>query len=370
MWRMRSTLSAAGIAALLLLPAALAAQGAVGGVVRDESGAPLAGVRISIEHDSVMAVLTSRNGSFVVERVPAGRTHLQASKLGYRPVEAMVTVPRDSAVIVNITLVRMTQQLQDVVVSAGLRNQVRGVVLDSAGAPVPGVIVEVTGLRRRMTTSEDGEFVFTDLDPGVYLMQWRKPGYNVAHRSVRMVDGIERDLSIRLRPIGDTRYTAELAAIVAQEAGRRQGFAGNEAALVGRDELERFGKARLIDVLANSSGGAAFRRVPTTCVLVNGYEAAVTGIAGSMERAGQAAAGPSSIKGSMDAALNPGAGGGARNAEAPPMSWLSHFRADEVELVEIYPIGTENSRTLCGRFSMSSGCGCPPDPSGIVLWLR
>lgn len=368
LWRMRSTLGAVGMA-LLFLPAAMAAQGAIGGVVRDEAGVPLAGVRISVEHDSVMAVLTGRNGSFLVERVPAGRTHIRASKIGYRPVEAMVSVPRDSAVIVNITLVQAPQQLQDVVVTGELRNQVRGVVLDSAGAPVPGVIVEVTGLRRRMTTSEDGEFVFTDLDPGTYLMQWRKPGYTVAHRSVRMVNGIERDLSVRLRPIGDSRYTAELAAIVAQEAGRRQGFAGNGAAIVGRDELDRFGKSRLIDVLANSSGGDAYRRVPTTCLLVNGYEAAVTGIGGFAARPGPAAAGPQSVKASLDAALNPGAGG-ARNAGAPAMSWLSHFRADEVEMVEIYPLGTENSRTLCGRFSQSSGCGCPPDPSGIVIWLR
>ena len=49
---------------------------------------------------------------------------------------------------------------------------------------------------------------------------------------------------------------------------------------------------------------------------------------------------------------------------------LPFLRASEVELVEIYPEGSENSRTLCGRFPPSSGCSCPPEPSGIVVWLK
>nr|MBP7551405.1 hypothetical protein [Gemmatimonadaceae bacterium] len=49
---------------------------------------------------------------------------------------------------------------------------------------------------------------------------------------------------------------------------------------------------------------------------------------------------------------------------------LGFFRASEVELVEIFPAGSENSRTFCGRFPPSTGCNCPPDPAGLVVWLR
>jgi hypothetical protein len=49
---------------------------------------------------------------------------------------------------------------------------------------------------------------------------------------------------------------------------------------------------------------------------------------------------------------------------------LGFLRASEVELVEIFPEGSDNSRTLCGRFPPSSGCSCPPEPAGIVVWLK
>ncbi len=47
-------------------------------------------------------------------------------------------------------------------------------------------------------------------------------------------------------------------------------------------------------------------------------------------------------------------------------SWLNHFRANEVELVEVFPAGADYSGTISARFTPSSGCG----ESALIIWLR
>ena len=57
----------------------------------------------------------------------------------------------------------------------------------------------------------------------------------------------------------------------------------------------------------------------------------------------------------------------------PPKGLAHTFRADEVELIEVYPEETEHSGTLCSRLGHSSACGCPPykfNPPTLVIWLR
>lgn len=343
----------------------LAAQGIVAGVVRSEDGEPLAGVRVSILRDvGAIAVLTAPDGRFLLEGVPSGPQAFEARKTGYRTAQARVTVPQDSAVIVNITLVAEAQLLPGVLIEAEFRNSVGGVVLDSTDQPIAGVIVEVIGQGNRMTTGKDGRFVFTDLDPGLYLMQWRKAGYAVAQMSVRMVNKLERDFAVRLRPLGKDGLTPEVAAVVAHETNRRLGFAGGRAKVIGRDELERFGAATLSVALKGSSAMDAYLNTPASCVLINGHESLTMGGDGVLTRPMWRPRGQRSID---------------PTATAPraqpvnlinPVSWLSYFRANEVEMVELYPQGTEHSRTLCGRFPPSSGCACPPEPAGIVIWLR
>jgi len=343
----------------------LAAQGIVAGVVRKEDGEPLAGVRVSILREiGSIAVLTASDGRFLLEGVPSGPQAFEASKRGYRTAQARITVPQDSALVVNITLVAEAQRLPGVVIEADFRNSVGGVVLDSANQPVAGVVVEVIGQGNRMTTGEDGRFIFTDLDPGLYLMQWRKAGYAVAQTSVRMVNKLERDFAVRLKPLGTDWRSPEAAAVIAHETNRRLGLRGGRAKVVGRDELERFGMTRLDVALRGSSAMDAYLNTPSKCVLVNGYEGLTTGGDGALSRTLRGPRGPQSIDPSGTAPRT-------RPVNlANPVSWLSYFRANEVEMVELYPEGTEHSRTLCGRFPPSTGCACPPDPAGIVIWLR
>jgi hypothetical protein len=205
----------------------------------------------------------------------------------------------------------------------------------------------------------------------LFLVQARKKGFAVAQVSVRVVDGLERDYAMRLSPIGRSRYTAEMAEVVAKEASQRQGFRTGHAMIVGRDELEKFGKTRLHLALASSSAATAYKQTPAQCAIVNGFDLATTGGTGGLERPTRPPRGVRSIHTEGQAVLNRAATPMPSSPGlAPPGSWVSFLRSDEVELVEIYPEGSENSRTLCGRFTRSSGCSCPPDPAGIVIWLR
>lgn len=87
----------------------------------------------------------------------------------------------------------------------------RGTVLDQNGAAVPGAQVSVanqeTGLNRRTaTTSEDGEYVFTSLTPGLYRVTVEASGFK---RSLR--EGVKLD-------VGETQeFKVSLEAGIASE---------------------------------------------------------------------------------------------------------------------------------------------------------
>lgn len=343
-----------------------AATGAIAGIVRDESGKPIIGARVSIEALAAQT-RTDSTGRFVLAGLPARNVTVRFRHLGYRPAVATIDVPAGQTLNLGISLVPLAEELTAIVVQAAILNQVGGLVVDSANVPIPGVMVDVLGLDRRITTSDQGRFLLTDLAPGSYILQFRAPGYRVSQYALRMIAQIDRDLTIKLRPIevGD-RFTAEMAAQVAFEANQRIGFRGALSMVIGREELERWDRAPLGVALAGSAAGNTLRFVPQACVLVNGFEPLSVDPAGTGFVGAQAtSAGPTSI--------DPR---GTASSAPPPLptastgGWLNHFRANEVEMVELYERGSETSRTMCQRFPPSSGCACPPDPAGIVIWLK
>jgi hypothetical protein len=362
-----ATLALTGPAPTAGAQEATTAVGAVAGIVRDEAGRPIIGARVSIE---ALAVQTRSDstGRFVLAGLPRQSVTLIFRHLGYRPAVATVEVPAGQTLNLGISLVPLAEELTAVVVQAAILNQVAGRVIDEKDAPLAGVTVDVLGLNRRITTNDEGRFLLTDLDPGSYILQFRSPGYRVAQYSLRMIPQIDRDISMRLRPIeaGD-RLTAELAAEVALETNRRLGFRGAQSMVIGREELERWDTAPLGVALNGTSAALLLREVPAACILVNGHESLTTGTATSgFLSAGTRSRAPTSIdpNGSAPTTLvNRGGSGGTGG-------WLNFFRANEVELVELYTENSENSRTLCNRFPPSSGCACPPNPAGIVVWLK
>jgi hypothetical protein len=328
---------ALAIALLAATASALAAQsaprGAVAGVVRDEAGRPVAGARVSIEA-LARQVRVDSSGAFALADLPAGPVEVTIRALGFRPAVATLEIPANQTVNIAITLAPVAVALDAVVIQAQVFNQLAGMVIDEDNRPVDGVIVDVLGLNRRTQTANGGAFLMTDLAPGSYILQLRKDGYRVTQYAVRMIEQIDRNISMRLRPLDPAdRFTPEIAALVAREMDSRLAWRNNDAVLVTREELERFDSAPLGVALGGSTAAVILRRVATQCILLNGYEPV-------SERG----------RGSSDAS---GAGG-----------WLNHFRANEIEMVEVYL--SDLSGTLANRFPSSSGCSS----SGLVIWLR
>jgi len=341
--------------------------GAIAGVVRDVNGEPLADVRILIENLTRQA-RTSNVGGFIIEGLPPGTHLVRFRKLGYQEAFADIPVIADSGVTVNVTMAPIAEQLDAMVIEGTILNQVTGLVTDESGTPLAGVVVEILGMNFRIETNEQGRYVLLDLKPGNYLLQFRAPGYRVSQYGLRMVAQIERDITTKLQRarVGD-RMTAAVAASVALEAHRRQSMRGANSMLLGRDELERFDVAPLGVALRSSRAALLLEQVNSDCVLINGHEPLSTSTVAE-QRAGQAGTrGGAGTFTPLSRQVPPSSSGG--NARVGG-AWLDFFRANEVELLEIYAPGSEMSQSVCGRFPPSSGCSCPPPPSAIIIWLR
>ena len=337
--------------------------GAIAGVVRDDNGEALVDVRILVEN-LARQTRSALNGAFVLDNLPAGVHLLRFRKLGFAEAQAQITVIADSAITVGVTLVPIAERLNPVVIEATILNQVTGLVTDESGTPLAGVVIEILGMNHRLETNEAGRYVLLDLKPGNYLMQFRAPGYRVSQYGLRMVAQIERDITTKLQyaRTGD-RMTAQVAAAVAIEANSRHSLRGVQSLVIGRDELERFDVAPLGIALASSRAALLLDEVNQNCILVNGHEPVTTSTA-SEQRSAQA--NTSTAPGFFRNAPSRGTAVGSRQTGG----WLNFFRANEVEMVELYTPGSEISRTVCNRFQASSGCSCPPEPSAIVIWLR
>lgn len=344
------------------------AGGAIAGVVRDDQGAALEDVRILIQ-DLPRQTRSATNGAFVLEGLPAGPHRVRFRKIGYHEAQADISVIADSAITVGVTLVPVAEQLDAVVIEATILNQVTGLVTDPSGTPLAGVVIEILGLNMRLETNAAGRYVLLDLKPGNYLMQFRAPGYRVSQYGLRMVAQIERDITTKLQyaRTGDL-MTAQVAAAVALEANRRQSLRGGQSLIMGRDELERFDVAPLSVALGNSRAALLLQQVNTSCILINGFEPVTTQSAMERVAAQTTLSNPNGFFGNAPSSRPLGSTGGGGTSGTG--GWLSFFRANEVEMLELYTEGSDNSRTLCGRFPASSGCSCPPEPSGIVIWLR
>jgi hypothetical protein len=323
-----------------------ARRGIIAGVVRDEAGAALGEVELRVA-GAERTARTATDGSFRLDSVPVGEQELVVRKIGYVSVRTTLRIPADSAILVAIVLVENTQALDEVRVSARQRNALGGTVIDSAGRPMAGVGVTVFGAGLEAVTDSAGQFIFTDVPTGSFLLQARMAGFQLAQHAVRMREGLERNVTLRLRAGGRALTERDLgnARIMARESATRLAMRRRTGtAVISRDELATMGRAPLDFALGQSTGSAVFRMTAADqyCVLVDGIRA--LGLEPADTSKGEAAAG----------------------------SMLRSFFAHEVELVEVFSPNADDSRTLCGRFAKGSQCECPPKgtPPAIAIWLR
>ncbi|MGI8510016.1 MAG: TonB family protein [Gemmatimonadaceae bacterium] len=94
-----------------------AAQGQIAGVVRDTSGAGIAGAEISIAGSDSRAE-SDEDGKFLFSRVPAGEAAIRVRRLGFTPTSASVVVRDNATAPLSIKVTEVAQALRPVVVHA------------------------------------------------------------------------------------------------------------------------------------------------------------------------------------------------------------------------------------------------------------
>jgi hypothetical protein len=141
-------------------------------VVAGQGGAPLAEAQVTFDGRDA---LTAPDGT--VTLLALSGAEVEASAAGHDPAEAEVPADGDS----------LTIELRP--------NVARGIVTDSAGAPVAGVRVFVDGADVAAVTDEAGHYELPDVPEDATLV-YKRPGYRLAEADV----GELLDIDVALEP--------------------------------------------------------------------------------------------------------------------------------------------------------------------------
>ncbi len=361
---MRRAGAALALLALLALPRGAQAQdsvrvrGGLTGVVVDTAGRPVADVDVVVRETAIRA-RTRADGRFSLTGLPPDDYVLVFRKLGFEPVEFPLALPDGRVTEVKVTLGPLAQRLDAVDVRATVFNELGGLVLDAEGHPLADAEVRVEGASRVMRTRADGGFLFLDVAPGRYLLRVRKLGYRPHVRGLEMTKQLERNVTVQLEPLAQRLAAVEVRersgygardSVTRQEFESRRRMAGVNSDLLTSEDLARAGRApmnwaireRALGMVKNVGWGNA-------CVLIDGHQ--------RLEDPARPLRGTPALP---------------RDPAGIPFSPLQTVFADQVDAVEIYADGAENSRSACARFPIESPCGCAGvrPPPVIVIWLK
>lgn len=363
-WRLVALLTAlgpAGAAAAQDTTAAEVLAGELAGVVRDERGTPVPGADVLVL-GTARRTRTDADGRFVLAGLVPGVTDVRVRRLGFIASDGEALVEGGKRTNVTVTLRRLAQGLDTIRVEAQVFNELAGTVVDSLGRPLADVEVALTGIDRATTTGPDGRFVFTDIPPGAWMLRARLAGYQRQVFSVRMAAKMERDIRLTMRTLRDgmTVDMWRLASgigmqdsIAWADHGRRrawmQGTSGaTGATVVSAEELQGM-RGIALDLALRERAPLASQRIGLT----------------------PGPRGPTSLGGARQEPANTAPAcvledGIFPNDDRPLATW----RADQVESLELWPIGTEDTRTICLRFLASSPCACNRAAAYYVIWLK
>jgi hypothetical protein len=186
-------------------PPAQAPAPALRGTLRDSTGRPLVGVDVSYER---VKTRTDSLGNFRLTPVPTGRITVRFA-LGRAligEVEANVTTDTTTGVAVEVLSDRSEPR------------SFTGVVVDSSGAPVKGVMVEVVTAMVDQRTDSLGRFAFRNLPASRHFVRVRRVGYPPTYVGVDLTDSVSRRARIVVR-----QYAGQNLGLVVVRADRVQG---------------------------------------------------------------------------------------------------------------------------------------------------
>lgn len=171
--------SFAVLALLLGAPDLSAQSGVVRGKVVDSTGAPIAGVIVTVDRSPVRAQ-TASAGTYQLVGLPAGAWTVRARVIGFAPVSATVTVVAGQSVTQDFALGRSTQQIAAAVVTG---SRAQHTAADELAVPVDVITSETI---QKQGTSELSA-----------ILQAVSPSVNFPRQSVTDADDIVRPFTMR-----------------------------------------------------------------------------------------------------------------------------------------------------------------------------
>jgi len=324
------------------------AAGAIHGKVVDQSGRAIENAQVELLPGSRRAI-TVDDGRFAIADVRPGVYVLSARRIGYEPIDVNVAIG-DSSMTFTITLIEIPTQLDAIRIrekSAGI--QYSGVVLDQFDVPVAGAEVVAIGINSQLRTDDMGRFIVPKLGRGTLALRIRKVGYAAYFESFRIL--AERADTIRMSRLPGSLTPVEINELggfgrdywAYRELEQRQSWKGAMAGAISREELAEHGPQSLCDALPGTASGAklALHNDPWCKTLPKGERTLLID-------------GVRCIRG-----------------------LLSDYAADDVELVEYFPAGTDlkpdrrrgppHAADMSGSLA-SRRCDSPPPV--YVIWLR
>src|SRR6185437_11387215 len=194
------------------------------GLVRDSAGAPLRDAEVTLA-DASVSVGTGTDGRFVLATAP-GTHDVWFRKIGYQSVRYTWVAAVNGHTDLTILLRTLPHTLDPMVVRAREDRMfhgtgtLRGVVVDSGGAPIAEAEVQIVGAHADGVTRANGGFLFQSLPAGPMLLRIRKLGFSPVVMSLQLVPSDDREITVRLQRLPDT-----LDPVVVTE---RSGYGGSE----------------------------------------------------------------------------------------------------------------------------------------------
>jgi hypothetical protein len=235
---------------------------------------------------------------------------------------------------------------------ASASTSVSGVVRDDSGAPVAGAEVFVAGANRRGVTDGDGRFRLDSIAAGTYILRVRKLGYaphlQAVDVSLRTLDrSVElRRLPTKLDPVVTTERSGfGRDSMLLRDLDQRRRWHGPATSILGPEALERFHDLSLDLAVRGMDRESARRRAQP-----------------GRPRANRAL---TNFEVSGDACV-------LINGKLAMRRSLSQFRTSDLQLLEVYPSGTEVTGTVAARMPPGSceAQGLFDHPTYFVLWLK
>jgi protocatechuate 3,4-dioxygenase beta subunit len=194
-----------------LIKNAIASQGEVRGVVRTQTGAPIANASIEVRSAGrpflIARALTNSRGEYAL-RLAEGGYDLKARQQSFQDDNNTVSVRAGGATRSDFELRQTRTSTTGTVVGTTTirppetrKGQLTGRVTDGNGKPVEGAVIGLQS-QRRTTTDQEGNYTVAELTPDSYRIIVIKAGFTKEEKTINVRGGISTRQDFVLKTVG------------------------------------------------------------------------------------------------------------------------------------------------------------------------